>query len=113
MSITVERIANVHLVRLDAPIFDALAAREWSERLTSEAASASSIVLDLSRLHYVDWFGLNALLRAVRHCPGKVRFAALTTSLQSMFDLAGLDRFLEIHSSVEAALAAAGIQETP
>jgi anti-anti-sigma regulatory factor len=87
---------------------DAASAPELERELCGLVEHCESVVLDLSFLGYADHFGFQALLRVVQRCPGKIRFADVRPSIESLFILNGLNRAVSKFASVEDALVDAG-----
>jgi anti-sigma B factor antagonist len=69
------------------------------------------IVVDLSRVTYIDSAGLAALILAMQEVEaygGKFFLSGLQETLRSIFDTSRLDRAFRIFPDVDAALAGAG-----
>ena len=69
------------------------------------------IVIDLSRVTYVDSAGIAVLILAMQEVEGyggNFFLAGLQETLRSIFETSRLDRTFRIYSDVDAALAASG-----
>lgn len=63
--------------------------------LAALVADKSRVVIDLSAVHYVDFFGFELLLSAVKDCPGLLRYRGARPPLASLFHLCHLESLLE------------------
>lgn len=99
-------VADQTVVRLVGPWLDASAAKAVRNELLRIARESSALILDLSAIRYVDVFGFELVLEAVRLCPGKARLSGLTPGLRSLTVLNGLENLIAISPDVESALAA-------
>ena len=66
------------------------------------------LVVDLSRVTYIDSSGLAVLIEAMQHIQeygGKFALAALQENVRSIFEIARLDQVFRIFPDVDAALA--------
>jgi anti-sigma B factor antagonist len=79
---------------------------ELKERLDR----TSSLVLDLSELHFIDSTGLGVLvgaLRRVRTEGGDIRLAGAPSSIRRVFAVTGLDQVFTLFPTVDEAMAQA------
>ena len=107
MELTVEQQGESTLAVVEASRLDAAVAihfkdlvREKTERTTGR------VILDLGKVDFLDSSGLGAVV-AVMKFLGKERplhLAALTPTVQKVFELTFMDRVFVIHDSVSAAL---------
>ena len=88
--------------------------RDGAERLEAGVSAnvgrgTARIVLDCSRLAYVNSLGLRAVLVCARMCSdegGKLTFAALQPECRSLLEMSGFLKVIDHHATIEAALAA-------
>jgi anti-anti-sigma factor len=69
---------------------------------------AAALVVDMTLTTFCDSAGITALSRAVRRAAAssaKVRVAAAASTVLRVFTLVGIDRVIDIHPSVAAAMA--------
>ena len=103
-----ERYENDIPVLQPSGRLDASSSSEFKQKVLSLAAGpAKKVVLDLSKLTFIDSSGLGSmvsLLRTLSKKGGDIRLAALASQVQSLFELTRLHRVFEIYSSVEDAL---------
>ena len=74
------------------------------------AKKPKRLVVDLSRVSYIDSAGLGALIEAMQEVEaygGKFAFAGLQETVHSIFKMLRLDQLFSIFPDVDAALAAA------
>ena len=68
------------------------------------------LIVDLSRVTYIDSSGLAALIEGMQNVEGyggKFALASLQETIRTIFEIARLDQVLQIFPDVDAALAAA------
>ena len=74
------------------------------------AKRPKQLVVDLSRVSYIDSAGLGAIIEAMREVEaygGKFALAGLQKTVRSIFKMLRLDQVFSIFPDVDAALAAA------
>lgn len=110
MELTVTQPAEsaVSVVSVDGEV-DVHSAPQLRERVTAQLASdASAIVVDLTRVGFLDSTGLGALVSA-RTAAGEkgVALPIVCTSARilKLFTITGLDGVFDIHQSVDSAVA--------
>ena len=67
------------------------------------------VIVDLSRVSYIDSSGLAVLIETMQHVEeygGKFALAGLQENVRSIFEIARLDQVFRIYPDVDAALAA-------
>lgn len=107
MHFTNDQIGPVLIIRWSGLTLDRLAAQESQADLLPLVAAASQVVLDLSHVRYVDWFGMELLLEAIRACPGKARVSGASGAIESLFLLHHLADVIELVPTVKGAIARA------
>ncbi len=70
----------------------------------AQAQDEGPVVVDMSRLQYIDSSGLGALVFLLRNSSGRVRFCCVSPKIQDMLELAKLDKFFPIYPSREEAI---------
>ena len=80
----------------------------WKLRqVIAELPPVSQVVLDISKLSFVDSSGLGAVIggvRRVRELGGDMRLAGPTPSIRRVLGVTGLDRIAEVHPDLASAL---------
>lgn len=104
MLVTTSRQGPVLALRFEIDHIDVHNCRPIRQLLVEAVREESQVLVDVSSLAYVDWFGFECLLALVRECPGKVAFGGVSFGLGSLVRLHGLDLVLEHFESADAAL---------
>jgi anti-anti-sigma regulatory factor len=78
------------ILRPLATYLDADWATASRDAIRSSIAGRKRVVVDLSQVLHLDYFGQEALLDLVRQCPGRVTFASARDEVRAFFQLAGL-----------------------
>jgi anti-sigma B factor antagonist len=83
--------------------------------LTALNAGARGLVVDMTAATFIDSAGVTALVRASRRARASdatVRLAVTAPSVLRVLNLVGVDRLIEVHPSVTAAVASLPAQLT-
>ncbi len=111
MELTVEGTGGVLVVRVQAARIDAAGAIGFKEAVRDlTAGQGGPVVLDLSRVLFLDSSGLGAIV-AVKKLLGPDRpleLAALSPGVEKVFRLTRMDSVFTIHAQVPAGLRHAG-----
>lgn len=86
---------------------DAAVAIQFKDRMKAETENGDGrVILDLSRVEFIDSSGLGAIVAAMKQLAGrrKLELAGLTETVQKVFRLTRMDTIFAIHESVETAL---------
>jgi len=92
---------------LDAKTF--LALQQRLEQISD--AERPSVVLDCGNLAYISSAGLgvlNKMTKVFREADGDVRLAALPAKIKSIVDLLGFSQVIQVHGTVDDAVASFG-----
>ena len=87
---------------------DASNVRAFRDAMQAIIKTQSKVVLDMSRLKFVDSSGLGALIACLRDTnsrKGDFRLCGMSTSVRALFELMRMHRVFSIHESVEGAVA--------
>ena len=101
MKLDVTEVGPDLLVRVLDDRIDAAAAVQFRDAMRSATEGGHSrIVLDLSRVTFVDSSGLGAIIAAMKHIGGErtLELAALQPSVAKVFRLTRLDEIVKIHA---------------
>jgi anti-sigma B factor antagonist len=97
------RIVSVEEARIDAAV-----AIEFKDAMRAETDSGpETVVLDLSKVEFIDSSGLGAIVAAMKHM-GKERrlaLAGLTPTVERVFKLTRMDSVFSVFPTLEGALA--------
>lgn len=109
MELQTEKIEQTLLVKISgeldlstSPLF-----REQVEETFESEPALRYLILDMSETSFIDSSGLGAILgrfKKLSQKGGKLSFIHVPAHLVKLFELSGLMRIMEIHSSLQAAL---------
>ncbi|MFZ9148417.1 MAG: STAS domain-containing protein [Vulcanococcus sp.] len=112
METRAERIASCVLITVSGEL-DTTTAPELDALINQESQSnPENYIFGLGDMEYISSVGLRvflAQLKKVKAAGGKMILAELNDEVQEVFDMAGFAPLFEIHTSLAAAKAAAGI----
>ena len=111
MDITCEHIGDTLVARVQATRIDAAAAIRFKDLMREVLHEASPrIVLDMSRVDFLDSSGLGAVVAVMKLAgPGRsLELAALTPTVQKVFRLTRMDQVFTIHPNPPAGTRHAG-----
>lgn len=97
------RIVSVQDTRIDAAV-----AIEFKDAMRSQTDNGPDVVvLDLSRVEFIDSSGLGAIVAAVKHMgkERKLALAGLTPTVARVFQLTRMDSVFSVFPTLEGALA--------
>ena len=105
---TIERVGDVHVVTLRGEVdaFVSPSLRQEFRRLV-EDEGASTIVVDLEAVTFLDSSGLGALVSVLRRLGergGRLRIVSPRTNASRIFALTGLDGVLDLYAERDAAI---------
>lgn len=112
MELSVQDRNGVRLVSVAEARIDALVAIRFKDRMREVTAPApgdappARVLLDLSRVEFIDSSGLGAIVAAMKQLDGasRLELAGLTPAVEKVFRLTRMDTIFTIHDSVEHAL---------
>jgi anti-sigma B factor antagonist len=94
---------DAHIIEVSGDI-DVFSARPFKAALTRELDRGNySVVVDLSRVEYMDSTGLGVLVAAfkrAREHEGTIKLVGLNRQLTKIFDMTGLNRVFDISPSL-------------
>lgn len=102
MDITVDRINDVAVATIPVEELDASNAAELKRDMATIVERDTKVVLDLSKLRFIDSSGLGAILSCLRHVTargGDLKLVGLTSSVRSAFELVRLHRLFDIFAT--------------
>lgn len=86
---------------------DAGNVRDFRESVQSLMKNQTKVVLDMSKMKFVDSSGLGALISCLRDTnarKGDFRLSAMSRSVLALFELMRMHRVFSIHDSVDGAV---------
>lgn len=102
------------VVLIEAETLDASSAKAFKAEMAPFIADRARVVLDLSRLKFVDSSGLGAMLSSLRQLNavgGDLRLCGMNKQIRALFELVRMHRVFEIYNSSEDAARSWSIQE--
>ena len=105
MDIKVKRRDGALVVRVEAPRITAAMSVQFKDRMRAALAGpAPRVILDMSRVGFVDSSGLSAVLSIVKMlAPGqRLELAGLRPDVEAVFRLTKLDRVLTLQGAAQA-----------
>jgi anti-sigma B factor antagonist len=109
MQPTVEKVGDVAVVTLNVDQLDASNADDFKRQMAPVFQDSRKVVLDLSRVQFVDSRGCGAILsclKSVSALGGDLRLCQVSKSVRTVFELIRLHRICEILNTREQAVAA-------
>ena len=107
MDVRCEPVNDVMVVVPAGPLLDASTAGEFQQAMTPVLEAHSQILVDLSRLSFVDSSGLGVFLTCLRHVQsqgGELKLCGLLPPVRALFELVRMHRLFHIFDTQEAAL---------
>ena len=110
MQITVENLPENKgtLIVIDSENLDAGNVKAFKDQIAPVLAGFSNVLIDMSRLGFVDSSGLGALLsclRTMNNKNGQLKLFAMAKPVQALFELVRMHRIFSIYNSREETLA--------
>lgn len=107
MQLETRTIANVHIISLLGPRLDALSRIDIASMVRDAAAERKrTIVIDLSRVEFVDSTGLGTLVAALKQAgESRLLVAGVHEPVATLFRLTRMDKVFTVLASVDEAVA--------
>ncbi len=102
MDMTIEHVDDVAVVVLPGKDLDAASAEQFKADIAPVLKRHTKVVLDLSRLRFIDSSGLGAFLSCLRQLAmkgGELKLCGLTNSVYQTFELVRMNRIFDIYAS--------------
>ena len=109
MQLAVETIGNVAVVTIPVEDLDGTNAEEFKHDIAPVLATHSNLVLDLSRLHFVDSAGLGSMISCLRRLNatgGDLKLSGMSTAVRAVVELVRMHRVFDILPTKEEAVRA-------
>jgi anti-sigma B factor antagonist len=109
MEIAVDKIESVAVAVVPVDELDASNAGEFKRAIAPVLQANSKLVLDLSRLRFVDSSGLGAMLSCLRQLTGKngdLKLCGMSKQVRALFELVRMHRIFDIYGTREEAVKA-------
>lgn len=108
MDLTSRQQGNVLIIECRKDNLDASNVREFREGMQQLMKDQTQVVLDMSKMKFVDSSGLGALIACLRDAnsrKGDFRLAAMSRPVRALFELMRMHRVFAIHETVDGAAA--------
>jgi anti-sigma B factor antagonist len=99
---------GIRVEYVESKVLDASTARAFKEAVKPLLTQDARLVLDLSRVEFIDSTGLGALVSCLRQAHasgGEIKLTGLTKSARALFELVRMHRVFEIFNSSDEAIA--------
>lgn len=107
MSVTLDKVGEVTVIRIHEKFIDALNAPTLKTEVQSLFKPKMQVVLDLSQVEFLDSSGMGAILASMRHLQGmegKLKLAGVSKPVMTLFELVRFNRILDIFPTLEQAV---------
>lgn len=111
MDLSVEKINDVAVVTLNDDYLDASNSEEFKRDMTPVTDADSRVVLDLSRVEFIDSTGLGAILSCLRRITGAggdLKLGGVSKQVRAVFELSRMHRIVDILDTRDEAVKAFG-----
>lgn len=109
MEIDVDKVDGVAVAVVPVEELDASNAAEFKHDIAPILQANSKLVLDLSRLSFVDSSGLGAMLSCLRQLSAKsgdLKLCGMSKQVRSLFELVRMHRIFDIYGTRDEAVSA-------
>ena len=107
MEIAVDTIDTVAVATIPVDELDASNAGEFRRDIAAVLQASTKLVLDLSRLRFVDSSGLGAMLSCLRQLSAKngdLKLCGMSKQVRGLFELVRMHRIFDIYGTKEEAV---------
>ena len=109
LNTNLETVDNVAVIELLGESLDAVASEEVKSQLCGLAAEHPRLVVDMSRITFLDSSGCGTLVTAQKRCQeagGELLLCNISDQVQTVLDITRMTRVLAIYPTREKAVAA-------
>jgi len=109
MDIAVDKVGDVSIAAIPVAELDASNSGEFKRDIAPVLQANTKLVLDLSRVRYVDSSGLGAMLSCLRQLSAKsgdLKLCGMSKQVRALFELVRMQRIVDIYATREEAVAA-------
>lgn len=107
MEIAVDKIDSITVATMPVDELDASNAGEFKRDIAPVLQANTRLVLDLSRLRFVDSSGLGAMLSCLRQLSAKrgdLKLCGMSKQVRGLFELVRMHRIFDIYGTKEEAV---------
>lgn len=108
MSIQVEKQGQITIVTITQPTVEANNVPAMWDKIQNELADTSQLVIDLSRVDFIDSTGCGIFPNCIKRLSekeGELKICGLSDKLAALFRLMAFDRLMDIVETREEAIA--------
>lgn len=109
MEVAVEKIADVAVAAIPFEELDASNVAEFKRDMAAVLQTQTEVVLDLTRLQFVDSSGMGAILSCLRHLTAKggdLKLCGMSRQVRTVFELVRMHRIFDIYATQQEAVRA-------
>ena len=107
MEIAVDQMGDIAVAEMPVDELDASNAPEFKRDIAPVLQTNTKLVLDLSRLRFVDSSGLGAMLSCLRQLSAKsgdLKLCGMSKQVRGLFELVRMHRIFDIYGTQEEAV---------
>lgn len=111
MDIALDKLGDVTVATIPVDELDAGNSGDFKRDIAPVLQSTTRLVIDLSRVRFVDSSGLGAMLSCLRQLGarnGDLKLCGMSSQVRALFELVRMHRIFEIYGTREQAAAAFG-----
>ncbi len=108
MKVETNEVGGVRVCLVSSNLLDASVARQFKDEIQAFITPGVRMVLDLSRVDFIDSSGLGALVSCLRQAHsvgGEIKLSALRKPVRALFELVRMHRVFEVFNDSTEALA--------
>ena len=109
MEISVDKVGEVAVAAIPVDELDASNAGEFKRDIAPVLQDNTKLVLDLSKLNFVDSSGLGAMLSCLRQLSAKsgdLKLCGMSKQVRALFELVRMHRIFDIYGTRDQAVSA-------
>ena len=109
MELAVDKVDDVAVVKVPVEELDASNSGDLKHDIAPVLQTNTKLVIDLSRLHFVDSSGLGAILSCLRQLSAKggdLKLCGMQKQVRAVFELVRMHRIFDIYGTREEAVRA-------
>jgi anti-sigma B factor antagonist len=98
---------GVTVGQVDSRVLDASTARAFKDAITPLLTDEAEVVLDLSKIEFIDSSGLGALVSCLRQAHaagGEIKLSGLSKPARALFELVRMHRVFEVFNNLDEAV---------
>lgn len=114
MEITVDKMGDVSVAAIPVDELDASNSGEFKRDIAPVLQTNTKLVLDLSRLNFVDSSGLGAMLSCLRQLTarkGDLKLCGMSKQVRALFELVRMHRIFDIYGTRDEAVGAFNVAQ--